>query len=194
MTVTDSCPAEATLRERKKAQTRTAIHEAAFRLVDERGLDGVTVEEICAEADVSPRTFFNYFPSKAAAVLGMPEQIFGDEAIARFRASDAPLVEALSELISVAFTSSGEDHRRTKELVARRPELQQSLGQWMGAARARLLQLSEERADSREDAALAVTLVLAAVSYVAHGGEEWDAPVVDRVRRVVARLGELARG
>ena len=58
------------LRERKKSETRQAISGAALALAVAHGPGAVTVEDIAAAANVSPRTVFNYFPTKEAAMLG----------------------------------------------------------------------------------------------------------------------------
>jgi AcrR family transcriptional regulator len=59
------------LRERKKLATRQALGVAAMRLAVQRGLDNVLVEDIAAAADVSPRTFNNYFASKYEAICAL---------------------------------------------------------------------------------------------------------------------------
>lgn len=59
------------LRERKRLATRAAIEHAAITLVGELGYDSVTVALICERAEVSQGTFFNYFPTKDAAIAGL---------------------------------------------------------------------------------------------------------------------------
>ncbi|GAA0447398.1 TetR family transcriptional regulator [Paractinoplanes deccanensis] len=90
-----------TRRDRKKQQTKAALMSAALRLADERGLDHVTVEEISEAADVSPRTFFNYFATKDDAIIG--EQIAdGPSVCDRLLAvpAEVPLIPAMLEALA----------------------------------------------------------------------------------------------
>jgi len=57
------------LRERKKLKTRAAIQREAMRLFLERGFEATTIEDIAEAVEISPSTFFNYFPNKEDVVF-----------------------------------------------------------------------------------------------------------------------------
>ena len=90
------------LRERKKRERREALIDAAQTLVLERGLDAVTVDDICASVGVSTRTFFNYFASKDDAVLGVEEFSPSAGAVQDFVAGGptGDLLDDLQELVA----------------------------------------------------------------------------------------------
>jgi AcrR family transcriptional regulator len=79
------------LRERKKARTRVSIREQALRLFREQGYQATTVEQIAAAAEVSPSTFFRYFPTKEDTVLQDDMDTRMLEAFARQPPELAPL-------------------------------------------------------------------------------------------------------
>src|SRR5438045_3962862 len=92
------------LRDRKKDDTRKAISRAALMLAVEHGPDGVTVDDIAAAADVSPRTVFNYFATKEYAILGLsPERAKEMAQSVRERPADeAPLTALRLALTEIA--------------------------------------------------------------------------------------------
>lgn len=111
------------LRERKRLATFRAIQVAAVELATEQGVDRVTVDEISRIADISPRTFFNYFSTKEAALVGEGPQMPDADAIATFiAAGPQPLFRSVSALLSQATALAAEDHELTS---ARRALLKQ---------------------------------------------------------------------
>jgi len=107
------------LRERKRIATRRAIQLAAVKVAGERGLDGATVDEIARLADVSPRTFFNYFASKEDAVLGETPSFDGEADAEWFVADRGPVLSGLARI----FADSSETFTLDPELVTLRREL-----------------------------------------------------------------------
>jgi AcrR family transcriptional regulator len=63
------------LRERKKLRTRATLIEAAADLCLRQGFDNTTVDQIAAAADVSPRTFSRYFPTKDAVIAAIADEM-----------------------------------------------------------------------------------------------------------------------
>ncbi len=114
------------LRERKKAKTKAAIQHHALRLFQQQGYDTTTVEQIAEAAEISPSTFFRYFPNKEDVVL---YDDFDPLIFAAFEAQPADLspLEAMRRAFREVFVRmSGEDMEHMWErakLVLTVPEL-----------------------------------------------------------------------
>ena len=182
------------LRERKKQRTAAEIHGCARRLVAERGLAGVTVDQICEAAGISPRTFFNYFPSKGSAVLGIPELEITAEQRSRFLAGHRPLVVDLCRLLAETIDrvqAPSHDRDAVKRLIAKDPELGFEMFSLMRDMHRSLRLLAEQRAAPGE-ARMAVTLVEAGFANAfgpACGNP--DGTLEERLLAAVTALGRL---
>jgi AcrR family transcriptional regulator len=89
------------LRERKKAETRAAISMAVMRLALDPGLEATTSEDIAAAANVSVRTYHNYFGSKEAALVAgwrMEFQRYVDAL--RDRPAEEPILVSLEHVFA----------------------------------------------------------------------------------------------
>jgi AcrR family transcriptional regulator len=122
-------PPTATLgrRERKKLETHRALSTAARELALARGLDGLTVEDIADAADVSVRTFFNYFSCKEEALVGVEPAVLAElgAELQERPAGESPL-EALKAVLASGVDDVAEAMRRWSlrtELVRRHPSL-----------------------------------------------------------------------
>ena len=86
------------LRERKKLKTRESIQREAMRLIEKQGYEKTTIEQIAAAVEISPSTFFNYFPSKEDVVLyDAYDPIFGKLLLER--PPDEPLSVAIRHVL-----------------------------------------------------------------------------------------------
>lgn len=101
--------------ERKKARTRAAIRQQALRLFREQGYDATTVEQIAEAAEVSPSTFFRYFPTKEDVVLQDDMELRWIDAL-RAQPPDMPPIAALRASLRDAFASiSARDMAKLRE-------------------------------------------------------------------------------
>ena len=145
------------LRQRKKAQTRQRIERVALELFTRHGFDAVTVETIAAEAEIAPRTFFHYFPTKEDVVLADYSDRL-DRLITEV--GNRPADEHPWAALRAAFVHVGSDYQQQRErlverfgIIARSPSVHarslQLQAQWEDALATVLAQ--RQGADPEQD-------------------------------------------
>ncbi|MFP7834503.1 TetR family transcriptional regulator [Marisediminicola sp. LYQ134] len=159
-------------REERMRQTAAALTNACRRLTADRGLAGFTVDEVCAEVDISRRTFFNYFPSKDDAVLGVDSDEEFEALTRAFLEKGASgwggVVDDLVDLVVAHFENATIDlatHLEFMSALEREPRL---LARFMGITRERDRQVAAfvaqregvEPTDARALAAVALLSTL----------------------------------
>lgn len=138
------------LRDRKKRETRARIHRAAVELALEHGTERVTVDDVAAAADISPRTFFNYFATKEDAFAGTDPGIT-ERLVAAVRARPphedaAQAVRAVLAAHLATLESDEQLWRRRRELAAREPALAMRLAGSTDVVERALVDAAVERA------------------------------------------------
>ena len=190
------------LRERKKAATREALSWAALRLAVERGLENVRVEDIAAAAGVSPRTYNNYFSSKAEAIVFRHRsRILRAAEALRARPAAEPLWEALTQALVEPFDGAEETPDPSwvtaVRLLLREPSLQAELIRGGARTRAELTAAIAARTGTDAERDLYPKLVAsAALSALQVSNEHYLSadPVVPFKSLFAEALRQLAAG
>jgi AcrR family transcriptional regulator len=189
------------LRERKKLATRSALSEVALRLTVERGLDRVRVEDIAAEAGVSPRTFNNYFSSKEEAIVGSGmDRAAGMRAALRARPAGEPLWQAVSHTVAEMFPGDEDPDRAwvaRVQLIKATPALMAERLKSDAALERALAEVIAERTGTEAERDLYPRLAAAAiVATVRAALDYWlDAPAATALRSTVtSALRQVAGG
>jgi AcrR family transcriptional regulator len=129
------------LRERKKQRTRDQIVDSAMELFAKRGYHSTTIADIAEAADIAPRTFFSYFPSKEAVVFHNAERDLDGLATAlRDRLPGESAFDALRRWIGTMFDESaaGKDEALLRKRLCREDE---GLANYQGGVVARMHEL-----------------------------------------------------
>lgn len=183
------------LRERKKAKTRLAIREHAMALFKDQGYDKTTVEQIAAAAEVSPSTFFRYFPSKEEVVL---QDDYDALLIAAFHAQQVgvPPLQALRNAISEVFLSMPEGQQAQEaervRLMTEVPELRARMLAQVSEMIQMLAEAVAERvgrqSDDFEVRTFAGALVGVALGIAASSGDDPGNDYLEQFDRALALL------
>jgi AcrR family transcriptional regulator len=172
MTTEDAAPrtdVPGSLRQRKRERTRAALIDAALDLFERQGYEATTIDEIAAAADVSPRTFFRYFPTKEAVALGEDVGPGIIESLAA-RPAEEPILESVRRVVGDGLALVSAEDRdallarlrivyRTPSLRARRWEYQLEMGRISGAILAARRGLPPDDLGSRVTAAAVFTAI-----------------------------------
>jgi len=164
------------LRERKRQQTRATIQAAGLHLFATRGYDATTCEQIAAAAEVSPATFFRYFPTKEDVVLSddyddlilalLHDRPAGESPVQAVRRSLAAALEA-------AYAADADVIRERLRLVLSVPALRARLYEQQRATETLLARGLATRMDAAAGDLEVRAVAAAIVATAAVGVEEW---------------------
>ena len=190
------------LRERKKTETRAALSAAALRLALEKGVDNVRVDEIAEAANVSPRTYNNYFASREQAIVAgiTASRALQVAAALRSRSADEPLVDSIIAAFAEQYR---EPPTEALALITSTPSLREAYLDSVSTMEPPIAEVIAERTGKD---ALGAAVLAAAVSAAARiAVQRWvdlrpsglvvvsGAPVEDHLREAITHLEPALR-
>lgn len=186
----------------RAAMTSTAIENAAIDLAVTHGYARVTVDMICEVAGVSQRTFFNHFPTKEDALLGLNMPQVDQRAARRFVATDGPLL--LDAINLIDHTSTGSAVPRLTErlqVISTSPTLLARQMERIGAIEVELREIIDLRLErqhpeladyEREDRAALLSGILAGIMrFIASMDARGEVETTQLVRRARTALAGI---
>ena len=200
-------PEELGGREAKRERTYRRMEKAAVELALQYGSEHVTVEQICAASDVSARTFFNYFGSKEAALIGRGKPSPTPELREQFLGGDGPLLSDLLRLMMASALANQPDVemiRSKRRLYEAEPQLAIQAFARNTATRDEYLEIAKERirldeptladADVLDEARIATAVLMGVIHVVGNRWLESDGTAdfdhlidhaLDRLKRII---------
>lgn len=187
------------LRDRRRRETAREIQLAALKVAVRTGYGAATTEAIAAEAGISPRTFFNYYCNKQAAILGQPP-VLDVEAARWIVTSQGALADDISRLLGEMLCEERPDRdilQRIIEVVDQTPELLAVFRKSMDEMTLALAGLLEARLGSsrRFEAGLLAELATHALSNAVRAWAEGAIATEDDIRAMTReqldRVAEL---
>jgi AcrR family transcriptional regulator len=106
------------LRDRKKIRTRDTIRREAMRLIEENGYANTTIEQIAEAAEVSPSTFFRYFPSKEMVLMANDLDQVTIDALEQ-QPPEIPSLQAFRRALEITMATLSEDEWRFERVRLR---------------------------------------------------------------------------
>lgn len=194
------------LRERKKQRTRATLIDAAVELCNGQGFDNTTVDQIAAVADVSPRTFSRYFPTKDSIAMALVDEI-EDEVALELARQPAELNHL--EAILRAYVAMGQAAKQARpddlraervlciaRIVLSSPTLRQVSVEFRGNALERALatRMRVDLADRRVRLASATwgAVIMTALNDVVQVNDDWSQVTIDDlIGRLETVFGEF---
>lgn len=186
------------LRERKKAKTKASIQQHALRLFRQQGYQATTVEQIAEAAEVSPSTFFRYFPTKEDVVL---YDVLDPPVLAAFRAQPAQLspIQALRGAMRQVFAELPAEELEVQQqrdrLIRSVPELRARMLDEFARSLDLLAELVAERVGRHADELAVRTLAGAVIGVgIAAWSTAGDHTLSDSIALIDAGLAQLEAG